>query len=242
MNYEYKTQVSDSFINSVILALSGGLQDAYTYNVRSEVFANAQTGNIVLMSQNLMSGKWTNAVEYIIPLIAFALGIFAAERFSYHLRSSNILHWRQWVLIIEMSILFAVGFLPHSMDLLASAMVSLSCAMQVQSFRKVNGYKYSSTMCIGNLRAGTEALSKYFREKSSESLASSLHYFGIILTFAIGAGIGALHQPRNFSNLGIMYSSDGKHPADVQREHITFDKLLFYKTPLGYIYMVKLYR
>lgn len=199
VNYEYKTQVSDSFINSVILALSGGLQDAYTYNVRSEVFANAQTGNIVLMSQNLMSGKWTNAVEYIIPLIAFALGIFAAERFSYHLRSSNILHWRQWVLIIEMSILFAVGFLPHSMDLLASAMVSLSCAMQVQSFRKVNGYKYSSTMCIGNLRAGTEALSKYFREKSSESLASSLHYFGIILTFAIGAGIGGLLS----INLGI---------------------------------------
>lgn len=186
------TQVSESFTNSVILALSGGLQDAYTYNVRSQVFANAQTGNIVLMSQNLMSGKWGNALEYIIPLFAFASGIFVAERFRYHLRNSNILHWRQWVLIIEVSILLVVGFMPHNMDLLASAMVSLSCAMQVQSFRTVNGYRYSSTMCIGNLRAGTESLSKYVREKTPDDLITALHYFGIILTFAIGAGIGGL--------------------------------------------------
>lgn len=192
MNIQSETQMSDSFVNSIILALSGGLQDAYTYNVRSEVFANAQTGNIVLMSQNLMSGNFANAVEYVIPLLAFSSGIFIAEKFSHHLKNCNTLHWRQWILMIEILLLFIVGFIPHSMDLLASAMVSLSCAMQVQSFRTVKGYKYSSTMCIGNLRAGTESLSKYFREKSHEKLISSLHYFGIIFTFAIGAGIGGL--------------------------------------------------
>ena len=45
-----KRQMSESFINSVFLAISGGFQDAYTYNVRDEVFSNAQTGNVVLMS------------------------------------------------------------------------------------------------------------------------------------------------------------------------------------------------
>ena len=41
-------QMSEAFINSAFLALSGGFQDAYTYNTRNEVFSNAQTGNVVL--------------------------------------------------------------------------------------------------------------------------------------------------------------------------------------------------
>ena len=43
-------QMSEAFVTSVFLALSGGFQDAYTYFTREEVFSNAQTGNIVLMS------------------------------------------------------------------------------------------------------------------------------------------------------------------------------------------------
>lgn len=39
-----KTQTSESFRLSALLSFSGGLQDAYTYNVRDGVFANAQTG------------------------------------------------------------------------------------------------------------------------------------------------------------------------------------------------------
>ena len=42
--------MSEAFLNSAFLALSGGFQDAYTYNARNEVFCNAQTGNVVLMS------------------------------------------------------------------------------------------------------------------------------------------------------------------------------------------------
>ena len=62
--------------------------------------------------------------------------------------------------------------------------------MQVQTFRKVNGYSYASTMCIGNLRSGTAALSVYMREKKPDQLRRSLYYFGVILVFGIGAGIG----------------------------------------------------
>ena len=62
--------------------------------------------------------------------------------------------------------------------------------MQVQTFRKVGGYSYASTMCIGNLRSGTAALSVYCREKRPEQLKQALYYFGIIFFFAIGAGGG----------------------------------------------------
>ena len=47
-------QMSESFLIAGILSISGGLQDAYTYMYRGKVFANAQTGNIVLLAQNLI--------------------------------------------------------------------------------------------------------------------------------------------------------------------------------------------
>ena len=71
-------------------------------------------------------------------------------------------------------------------------LVSFSCSMQVQAFRKINGYGYASTMCIGNLRSGTEALSVYLRSKNKDQFIKMIHYYGIILVFALGAGLGGV--------------------------------------------------
>jgi len=185
-------QTSESFRLSALLSFSGGLQDAYTYNVRDKVFANAQTGNVVLMSQNFMQGNIMQGFHYMCPLLSFALGIFVAERIETRYKTIEKIHWRQIVIIIEMIVLFAVGFFPASLNLIANMIVSFSCAMQVQTFRKVHGYGYASTMCIGNLRSGTESLSQYLRDKNKESLYKSFHFFGIILIFAVGAGFGGV--------------------------------------------------
>ena len=190
MKTSHHGQMSESFLTAVFLSLSGGLQDAYTYLFRGKVFANAQTGNIVLLSANLMDGNWERVLHYLVPLCAFALGVLAAEKMREHFQAMQRLHWRQLVVLGEVLLLFLVGFLPQEQNLLANAIVSFSCAMQVQTFRKVGGYSYASTMCIGNLRSGTAALSVYCREKRPEQLKQALYYFGIIFFFAIGAGGG----------------------------------------------------
>ena len=185
-------QTSETFLLSAVLALSGGFQDAYTYNVRDEVFSNAQTGNIVLMSQHLMEGDWVTALHYLFPLLAFALGVFVAEQIGHRYKTSTRLHWRQIVVAIEFVLLLLVGFIPTQYNIIATALVSFSCSMQVQTFRKVHGYGYASTMCIGNLRSGTESLSIYLRDKQPEALHKTLHYYGIICVFALGAGAGGI--------------------------------------------------
>ena len=192
-----KIQTSETFLLSAILALSGGFQDAYTYFTRNEVFSNAQTGNIVLMSTHLMMGEWLDVLRYLFPLLAFAGGVFFAERIHMLFKYAKRLHWRQGILLMEIVILFAVGFMPAKLDLLATALVSFACAMQVQTFRKVSGYSYASTMCIGNLRSGTEAFTSYLHTHDTEKLKKALYYFGIILFFGLGAGIGG--------NLSIRY-------------------------------------
>ena len=168
-------QTSETFLLSAILALSGGFQDAYTYNARDEVFSNAQTGNVVLMSQHLMMGDFKIALRYLFPLIAFALGVLVAERISHRYKNASRIHWRQIVVLVEIVML-----------------VSFACSMQVQTFRKVNGYGYASTMCIGNLRSGTESLSVYLRDKEPGALRKAMHYYGIIIIFALGAGAGGV--------------------------------------------------
>ena len=185
-----RVQMSEAFITSVFLALSGGFQDAYTYFTRDEVFSNAQTGNVVLMSQHFMLGEWQRGLHYLIPLLAFAGGVFFADCVQGKFKYANRLHWRQGILLLEILILFGVGFIPQDYNMLATTLVSFSCAMQVQSFRKVGGYSYASTMCIGNLRSGTAALSAYMRDRRPEQIRQAMYYFGIILFFAVGAGIG----------------------------------------------------
>lgn len=185
-------QMSEAFINSMFLALSGGLQDAYTYNCRDQVFSNAQTGNIVLMTQHIMMGEWKQVIQYLLPLMAFAGGVFVAENIDYYFHDAKKLHWRQGILLAEILLLAVVGFMPQSMNLPATVMVSFACAMQVQAFRKVGGYSYASTMCIGNLRSGTAVFSKYLRERDKEQLHQACYYFGVIVVFAFGAGVGGV--------------------------------------------------
>ena len=190
MKTKHHGQMSESFLTAVFLSLSGGLQDAYTYLFRGKVFANAQTGNIVLLSTNIMDGRWDKVLHYLVPLCAFALGVLAAEKMREHFQAMQRLHWRQLVVLGEVLLLFAVGFLPQSQNLLANAIVSFSCAMQVQAFRKVNGYAFASTMCIGNLRSGMDALVAFGHSHDKNALWKSLQYFAIIFIFALGAGIG----------------------------------------------------
>ena len=68
-------QRSEALPTTLILTLSGGAQDAYSYMIRDHVFANAQTGNIVLFAANLVEGNISLLPHYMIPLLAFSFGI-----------------------------------------------------------------------------------------------------------------------------------------------------------------------
>lgn len=189
---QFHGQMSDSFVTAIFIILSGGFQDAYTYTCRGGVFANAQTGNIVLLSEALFQREWPTVLKYIIPVVSFVVGAAVAECIHMHMKDCTRIHWRQIVLAGEIALLFAVGFMPAVIDPIANALVSFVCAMQVQTFHKVRGHAYASTMCIGNLRAGTEALCEYFRGRDRSVLHKAATYFGVILVFGIGAGLGSI--------------------------------------------------
>lgn len=186
------TQISESLKLAIFLCLAGGFQDAYSYNCRGHVFANAQTGNIVLLGQNLATGNWQLALRYIFPLMAFIGGVYVTEWIGYLYKDFKKLHWRQIVLLIEIPLLLIAGAMPQELNIPANVLMSFACAMQVNAFRKFSGIACATTMCIGNMRSGTEYLCKYHITKDRDMLRKSCQYYFIILVFAVGAAIGAV--------------------------------------------------
>lgn len=181
-------QTSESIELGILLAMSGGLMDAYSYLARGNVFANAQTGNMLLFGVNLSSGNYDACINYFCPVIAFGFGIFLAE-YVHYLKIKKI-HWRQVTLCVEIFILFIVGLIPFSHNLLANSLTSFACGLQVQAFRKIHGKGYATTMCIGNLRTGTHELCNYICTKKIQHLHSGFLYYFIIIMFVCGAILG----------------------------------------------------
>lgn len=187
-----KYQKSESIQLALFLALSGGFLDAYTYTCRDQVFANAQTGNIVRVGMTIANGQYLKTIRYGIPIFAFMIGILLAM--TIRNKTYHYFHWRQVVLMIESIIIIIVGIIPKQLyfNVLANILVSLLCAMQAESFRKVLGNPFSSTMCTGNLRSATECLYSIIFDHNKQSLKKMNYYIGIIVTFIIGAFIGVL--------------------------------------------------
>lgn len=184
-------QMSEAVPTGIFLTLSGGFQDAYTYYCRGGVFANAQTGNIVLMGSHLAAREWGMALRYLAPVAAFAGGVYAAEHVKRLHKQDERFHWRQLIVVMEILLLFLVGFLPQNMNMTANIMVSFVCALQVNAFRKIKGSPYATTMCIGNLRSATENLYWYCYTKNREHREKFMGYYGVIAIFALGAVMGS---------------------------------------------------
>lgn len=158
-----------------ILAMSGGLMDIYSYLYRDEVFANAQTGNIILFGINLANGNPDIALRYLCPILCFVLGIIM----------SVIIKKPYIIAILEAIILCIVCPIPISYNLVANSLISLVCGMQLEGFNEIYGHKIATTMCIGNLKNTVEHL-------CAGRWAQSLLYFWTIISFVIGAVIGSI--------------------------------------------------
>ena len=192
-----RVQTSEALRAGLVLAVTGGYLDAYTYLCRGHVFANAETGNMVLLGINLVTGQWSAAVKYIPPIFAFFAGVLVAEWMRGRGKARperGRLHWRQRVLLLELAVLLAAALAPlgGGWDMAVNVGVSFVCAMQVESFRRVHGQAYATTMCTGNLRSGTELLYRCLREKDPALLRHCLRYYAVILAFIAGAAASAL--------------------------------------------------
>ncbi len=183
----------------MLLAISGGLLDATVYLLHGHVFANAMTGNVVLLSIALMAHDYPQALLHLTPLIAFVSGVALGKYvLQFHPASSLRL-----ALLIEMAGLALAGALPMQFSShIVVGLVALTAALQITAFRRVGNIAYNTTFVTGNLRAvldGAFDLSfpaepvQPTRQKGRRTFRD----VGLIcLGFLAGALIGAVCAPR----------------------------------------------
>lgn len=198
--------MSESTLVMIFLALSGGLQDIYSFICRGGVFANAQTGNIVLICLGLLNHSIDDVLVCIIPILFFVAGVMVADVIKEILsKKIKFLKWEQSVLLVEIFLLFISSLFSTSHNFIANAIISFSCAMQVQTFRKADGKPYASTMCVGNLRSFGDNFGAFLRTGDKTKLHKALYYILIISCFAAGCILGAVIAP--ILNLSTIYLS-----------------------------------
>ncbi len=182
---------SNSVYLGILLAVVGGFLDAYTFISRDGVFANAQTGNMVLFAVKAANREWGGAMLHIPPIIAFILGVMVSEFVKTpHLR--EILYSsRRSILIIECIVLIMVGHMPKSVpNIVVTVCIAFVSSLQISTFTKLDKWAYNSTMTTGNLRTATQAAYLAIKEKNQEAKKQFNEFFVIILSFLFGALIG----------------------------------------------------
>ena len=186
---EFRRKVAP-FLLLALLAASGGCMDAYSYLYCEGVFAYAQTGNILLFCINMVRGEFVQSLSYLWPILAFMAGTavaFLLERL--HKGWTPFLHkWR--TLILE--ILISVAFVSDYDHLIATAMISFVCGMQLESFPSFLSIRVATTMCIGNLRSAVHH-GMECAVGNAKGNGVQLLVFSVALTaFALGAALGNL--------------------------------------------------
>ena len=89
---QLKRQVSESYFIGLLLAIAGGYLDVYTYISRGCVFANAQTGNIVLLGIHIAQQNFEKITTYTLPILAFMVGVMITEIVKLNFRYSTKIH------------------------------------------------------------------------------------------------------------------------------------------------------
>lgn len=181
------------YLAAFLYTVVGGYLDAYCYVIHGHVFANAQSGNIVLLGLALADGSPAAAFSHLPPILTFVAGVLGTlwlhERTS--LSGARLRTTGACVEIIVLLTLFLLGSkTPNS---LVVPLIAFVAAVQVTSFQAVSDWKFNSAMTTGNLRAALSSLVLWRSQKNpAQDRRNFLATGAICLLFLLGALLGGV--------------------------------------------------
>ncbi len=189
-----KPHDSESIAVSAMMAAAGGFLDAFTYIGHGHVFANAMTGNVVLLGVQLGLGNFDQAQRHLVPILAFLAGVVFARALHLPRVAHVIIDPHTACMIIEIAFLFIVGWLPTTFpDDVLTLGIAFVGSIQLSTFSTVRGAQYASTFTTGNLRKFVESAFTFALERTNrDARVLTLAFASLCAAFFIGATIGSL--------------------------------------------------
>lgn len=180
---------------AILIALSAGFTDGFTFFHYAGRFAGAQTGNIIQAGISLAEGKIWNSLDFFIPIGFFILGamfrVFYAAYLTKHHHFVTL-----YMLVIELIGLTAfvclyatVWKIPASYSV---GILSFFMAIQFDTFNHVHGMAYTSVFTTGNIKVFSVNLAQWMLGRKKENLRAVKILGSIIPAFLIGAFFATL--------------------------------------------------
>jgi uncharacterized membrane protein YoaK (UPF0700 family) len=184
--------------NSALLALAGGFLDGFTYTGHGHVFANAMTGNVVLLGINCFSGSVETGLRHLPPIVMFLLGVMVGKMLETPAMARRLRHPHLAALMIQIAMLSALAVLPaRTPDVWFTTTIAFVGSVQVESFRRVHGRSFNTTYTTGNLRTFAESCFAWgFAGGGSEARIATWDFGVICLSFFAGAAVGGVGTMR----------------------------------------------
>lgn len=176
---------NETLLVGALLTFVGGFLDAYTF-VGHAVFANAQTGNVVLFGVETASRHWHAALLRLVPIAAFVVGVVAAETLGRSHVRDGVRRPLRFVLGAEIVILAAVACLPDSAPaLVVTVPVAFAAALQWSIFP-------STLLASGFLKGvGVSAL-QWIADRDLIARRHVVRFGTVMGAFVVGAMVGGV--------------------------------------------------
>ena len=177
-----------------LITLAGGAMDAWVYLDHGHVFANAQSGNVVLMGLALARFDVGAAATHLPSLIAFIGGMLASQSSGRALKRAKI-NSRLVRLCFECVLLLALAPVADRLpNRVVTSCVGFIAGLQITSLSHFGSWAFNTGMTTGNLRAATNALSNALSGRTGE-WPRAIAMTTLCVAFAAGAVVGAWLAP-----------------------------------------------
>ncbi len=180
-------------LGACLVTAAGGAMDAWVYLAHGHVFANAQTGNVVLFAVDLMAGDAGQAVHYLPSIAAFIAGLLLSRLAAAWLKRRGF-NSRTLRLSAEcVTLLILASFVGTMPDDVVTACVGFIAAVQITSLSHIGSVTFNTGMTTGNLRGAMSAAVAAWLDPSAEKDRAKAVTLGLMcLSFLVGALIGSL--------------------------------------------------
>ncbi|MGL4698213.1 MAG: YoaK family protein [Apilactobacillus waqarii] len=173
---------------AILLAITSGGIDAYTFIEQGGVFAGLQTGNSILFGISLANHDFVQSLKYIFSIIFFTLGIVIIKVMQRKLDSINTR--KVIIMFYEIVVIMIVGLLvKDTSSVLIVGLLSLVSAAQLQEFKLLKGNPFNPLMMTGNISkiANNAYLALVDHDKKAKSLL--IDTIMVITSFILGTFI-----------------------------------------------------
>ena len=185
-------QTSTTLRFAMLLTAANGFLDAYTFITRDGVFANVQTGNVILFAIDLSGGHWRNTLAHLWPILAFLLGVLLSAHIQSGRAEKLVSHPLRWTMAFQTVAFAIVGFVPTTVpNSFVTVPISFLAAIQFTLFRNIGELTYIAVATTGNLMRFVEAAYSVLVDKDDAARLAFRVYGLLIVTFSAGAVIGA---------------------------------------------------